>query len=116
MMASLLVSLVLTLAIELSVLWVVGLRAKQDFLVAVYANMLTNPVVVFLANLLFLFYPSHAWEAIAVLEVAAVLTEGFIFSRYLAFHNVNPWALSLVANVISFETGIVISYFQLIAS
>ena len=115
MIANLLVSLALTLAIELSVLGVLGLRAKQDFLVAAYANMLTNPVVVFLASLLFIFYPSCAWGGVLVLEVTAVWTEGFIFRRYLTFTKVNPWALSLVANVISFETGIVISYFQLIA-
>lgn len=90
-----------------------GVRSRQGILVAVYANVLTNPVVVFLANLLFVFYPSYAWGGIALLETGAFLTEGFIFKHYLTPKNLNPWTLSFLANLISFETGIVISYFNL---
>ena len=115
MITSLIVSLALTLLIELSVLALLGLRSKRDFLVAFWANVLTNPLVVLAAHWLFTSYPSYLWLGIALLEVGAVLTEGFIYQRYLTFKKVNPWVLSLLANVISFETGIVISYFRLIA-
>ena len=113
MITSLIVSLVLTLLIELGVLGLLGVRTKHDLLVALCANVLTNPIVVLVANLLFEFYPSRAWLGIALLEVGAVLTEGFIYRRHLIFKKINPWTLSLLANVISFETGIVISFFRL---
>lgn len=116
MIASLLVSLALTLLIELSVLVLLGLRHKRDLWVAVCANVLTNPVVVLVANLLFIYYPSRAWLGVALLEVGAVATEGFIYRHCLTFKKINPWVLSLLANIISFETGIVISYFHLLAS
>lgn len=113
MITSLIVSLALTLLIELSVLGLLGLRTKYDLRVAACANILTNPIVVSVAHLLLVFYPAWYWPGVALLEVGAVLTEGFIYRRHLIFKKINPWTLSLLANVISFETGIVISFFRL---
>ena len=113
MLTSLFISLISTLLIELPILFMLGVRSRRDILVAVYANVLTNPVVVFLANLLFVFYPSYAWGGISLLEMSAFLTEGFVFKSCFSQKNLNPWVLSFLANLISFETGIVISYFSL---
>ncbi len=111
MLISLVTSLLLTVVIELGVLALLRVRGKQNFLVALYANMLTNPPVVFVADVLFLFYPSVAWPLIFLLEMGVVLVEGWIYRRYLSYNVLNPWVLALLANLISFQTGITLSYF-----
>ncbi len=112
MLRSLIVSLVLTLMIELPVLYILGVRCRRDIRTAVYANVLTNPPVVFAANLLLLFVPVWAWALSGVLEGLVVLVEGFVFYKNLKFNQVNPWALALVANLISFETGLIIRFLR----
>ncbi|MBO7190915.1 MAG: hypothetical protein J6V32_02260 [Elusimicrobiaceae bacterium] len=113
MLCSLMISLVLTWLIELPILYLLGIRTRQDILTGIYANMLTNPPVVFAANLLFVFTPNLAWPLIGVMEFLVVLVEGFIFYRCLQYKQINPWTLALLANVISFETGIVIIFFTI---
>ena len=110
MLRSLMVSLVLTWLIELPILYLLGIRTRRDILTGIYANMLTNPPVVFIANLLFIFAPNLAWPPIGVMEMLVVLVEGFVFYRCLQFKKINPWTLALLANVISFETGFVITF------
>ena len=112
MIRELIVSLAFTLAAEIPVLLLLGVRRKDDLLTACYANILTNPLVVYISQGVWLFAPRFFWLSVAVLEVLAVVTEGFIYKKYLHFDKVNPWSLAVVANVISFELGFVLSYFQ----
>lgn len=113
MLASMVTSLVLTLIIELSVLWLLGLRGRKNYQIAVYANMLTNPPVVFVTNLAFIFYPSYAWFIVGFLEITlAFFVEAVIYRKFLTYRLLSPWVLSLIANLISFETGLVLSYFR----
>lgn len=112
MIRTLLVCLGFTLIAEMAVLVLLGVRDRQDLQVIGCANMITNPIVVYVTELVGIFYPVYFWLSVAVLEVLAVLTEGFIYKKYLRFDKVSPWALSIVANVVSFELGFVISYFS----
>ncbi|MBR4682111.1 MAG: hypothetical protein IKP06_02245 [Elusimicrobiaceae bacterium] len=112
MIRTLLICLGLTLVTELAVLVLLGVRDKKDLQVICCANIITNPIVVYVTEMVGIFYPAYFWFAVAVLEVAAAYTEGLIFQKFLRFDKVGPWALSIVANVVSFELGFVISYFS----
>ena len=112
MIRELVVSLLLTLLAEIAVLLLLGVRRKDDLLTVCYVNILTNPPVVYISQGVWMLAPHFFWLSVAVLEVLAVLTEGFIYKKCLHFDKVNPWSLAVVANVVSFELGFVISYFQ----
>ena len=92
--------LALTLAVELPLALLWGVRG-QDLLLCALANLLTNPAVVLL-NLLF----PVPWLLI-LLECAAVGIEGLTY-RLCARHIRAPLLFSLCANGCSFGLGLVI--------
>lgn len=92
--------LALTLAIELPLALLWGLRG-QDLILCALANLLTNPTVVLL-NLIF----PVPWFLL-LLECAAVGIEGLVYLTS-ARHVRAPFLFSLWANVCSFGLGLVI--------
>lgn len=92
--------LALTLAIELPLALLWGLRG-QDLILCALANLLTNPAVVLL-NLIF----PVPWFLL-LLECAAVGIEGLVY-LLCARHIRTPFLFSLWANVCSFGLGLVI--------
>ena len=101
------VSLGLTLLFEIpfAALW--GLR-KRDLSLAVLVNLLTNPVVVLCTLLWRTYVPCPDWPAVAVLELAAVVTEGLLY-RDLGEHIRRPILLSVCANALSYSLGLLIN-------
>lgn len=113
MIESLIVSLFLTLVIELTVSIIIGIREKYDIKVVICANVCTNPVVVYIANLIILLNNIKLYIlAVAILEISAVIVEFLIFKKYLKFNKISPFLISLLNNVISFGLGLVISYIK----
>lgn len=104
----LIISLALTLAIELPLLFAFGFRGKE-VLLGFLANLLTNPPVVFIYHLLRQFTAIPPWAALAALEVLAFLTEGLVFK--LGTEKKRPFLISLAANAVSFTAGLIISFF-----
>lgn len=101
----LVVSLFLTLVLELgfALLWGVNMR---DILLVALANVLTNPVVVLCYTLVGSFTPGLLIPAVAVLEVGAVVVEGWLFQTR---SNIRfPWAFALCANLFSFTIGLIL--------
>lgn len=96
-MKDILLPLVLTLALEIPIALLWGLR-KKDLALCVLVNLLTNP----LANLLYLYFP-EIWVP-AVLECAVVAAEWFLY-RSFGERIKRPLALSLSANAASFFLG-----------
>ena len=79
-----LLSLAVTLAAECFLAWVLGLRTRKDQSLVVLVNLLTNPAVIYLSLLGSRFVgPSGRGWVLIGLETAAVLTEAFIYSRWL---------------------------------
>ena len=100
------ISLALTLAVELGFALVCRYRGRVLALVAL-VNVLTNPLVV-QAALLWRYYalPGYA-AAVAVLELLAVLTEGFLYAKSrLGIRR--PYVFSLAANALSFGLGLLL--------
>ncbi len=95
---SFVISLALTLVLELPIALLWGLRGRELLLCAL-ANLLTNPAAV----LLCLLFP-FPWVT-ALAETGAVLIEGWYYRRYGIGR---PWLLSLCANGCSFGAGVLL--------
>ena len=50
MIISMIISLLLTIVIEIGISFIIGIRGKEDLKVVFWVNVLTNPVVVYIAN------------------------------------------------------------------
>ena len=102
------VSLALTLILEglFALIW--GVRRRQDYLLMLLANVLTNPAVV-----LFHCLVSDGAAALAASEVLAVLAEAALYRRF-GSEKLRPALLfSLCANVFSFCCGLLLNFILL---
>lgn len=102
----------LTILFETLLAFALGVRGKRNTAVIVLAQAVTNPPLVITLMIInlrcgFTFYCA----AVAVLEFAALLTEGAIYKSVLDFKKINPFLLSLILNVFSFSAGQVINHF-----
>lgn len=117
------ISLILTLIIECFLC--IPLIKKErmtvkDLINVVYINLLTNPVVVFLANIArysdnladiyrislgIISYPF----VIIILEILVVIVEGWLFKRLIPSFGKNAYKYSLYLNGLSFFIGLLIN-------
>ena len=89
------VSLLLTLAIELPIAYLWGLRRRELLTVAV-ANVMTNPLAVAL----------HLWGIPQLpIELGVVLTEGIAYRLHF---EKKPVLLAIISNTLSWGIGILI--------
>lgn len=107
---ALLLSLLLTEAVELPLLYLLGFRGNE-LITAALANVATNPAVVFLNHVLGTYTSLPKWLVILVLEVGAVLIEALIYKK--ATDRKRPLVDSLVANAVSYSIGLMINAFIL---
>ena len=104
-------NLTLVLMIELSVAFFMGAKSIKKIVTVALANVITNPAVVLSSIYITLFHGK--WENICVLilETLVVLTEGFLFSKFVEFDKKNPYFTSLVLNFVSYSVGEIINLF-----
>ena len=117
MIVSLVVSLAMTLVLEVGFFLIVrsikGKLDKKDLLLVIMVNILTNPAVVLLYWLSIL-YTAVNYAIITVpLEIFAMLIEGYIYKKYGGFFKY-PYAFSFGANVFSFGIGLLLQAIQII--
>lgn len=105
---SLALALLLTEAIELPICLLWGMRGR-DLIFVLLANLLTNPIVNVLYALASLYTPIPRVASIAVLEIAAVVTEWLIYRS--ATDAKRPFLVSLTANAASYGAGLLIAAF-----
>lgn len=105
---SLVLALLLTEAVELPVCLLWGMRGR-DLVFVLLANLLTNPLVNVLYALAYLYTPIPRAVSIAVLEIAAVLTEWIVYRS--ATGAKRPFLVSLTANAASYGAGLLITAF-----
>ena len=105
---SLVLALLLTEAVELPVCLLWGMRGR-DLVFVLLANLLTNPLVNVLYALAYLYPPIPRAVSIAVLEIAAVLTEWIVYRS--ATGAKRPFLVSLTANAASYGAGLLITAF-----
>ncbi|MBR4702862.1 MAG: hypothetical protein IKO91_03370 [Oscillospiraceae bacterium] len=105
LLASLGVSLALTLVLELLFAFLWGLRGR-DLILCILVNVLTNPPVVLCALLWRAYAPGPEWLPVPLLEAGAVLVEG-LFYRRNGERVRRPFLFSLCANAFSYGLGLV---------
>ncbi len=82
---------------------------REDLLLFVLVNLLTNPAVVFLDMMLCGLFPEMSeffWQI--PLEVAVIALEGIIYARLSRTLRM-PWLFAASANVFSYTIGLIIS-------
>ena len=86
----------LTLAIELPIAYLWGLRGREMLTVAV-ANVMTNPLAVAL----------NLWGIPQIpIELGVVLAEGAAYSLHF---EKRPWRLAIVSNAVSWGIGLILN-------
>ena len=103
----LLLSLVLTIVIEVVCSILIGIRKKKDVLLVVLVNMVTNPAVVFTYYFLSLITLWNLWCIKVVLEILAVVCEALYYKRY-GIDMKHPIGYAILLNGISFGIGCLI--------
>lgn len=102
------ISLLMTIALELSAAAVVGLRGR-DLLLTVILNLLTNPIVTAVFYILSWTTELPVPLIKAFLEISAIITEWLIYRKY--GENIKrPLLLSVGLNGFSFFSGVLINY------
>ena len=88
-------SLGLTLAIEVPIAYLWGLRGRE-LITVLMANVMTNPLAVAL----------HLWGLPQFpIEIGVVIAEGFAYSRHF---ETRPWLLALLSNALSWGLGLIL--------
>lgn len=86
------------------------IREKKNYLKQfLLINLITNPLIVLIFNILSLMNFKHILITIIILEMLVVIVEGKLYKVFLK-ENKNKWYInSLILNLSSYLVGIVIS-------
>lgn len=100
LLSALVISLSLTLLLELVFAWFWGIRGKGLVLV-ILMNILTNPAVVTLHYLCTAVFGWNGILPVLFLEAAAIITEGFCCRGMIQ----KPWKFAICINLFSYFAG-----------
>ena len=99
----------LTIILELLIALLLGIREKKDILNVILVNIITNPLVVSISTLFLINGGIKAHDISEyILEVLAVISEGFIYNKYLKYKKINGYLLSFILNLLSYSIGYII--------
>jgi len=103
------ISLITTIFLEIISSFILGAKKIADVRLIIIVNVITNPLVVFFSNIIFLLsnYTILFFTMVFILEIWAVLFEFILFKRYLQ-EEIMPLMLSICNNFFSFVIGILI--------
>lgn len=102
--------LILTVIIELLVGIILKIKDKKDILNIVLVNMMTNPLVTSIPTLIYMKIGVLGRNiSLILLEIFAVISEGFVYKKFLNFKKINPFIFSIILNGSSFLIGEIIN-------
>lgn len=98
--------LFITIVIECAVAFILKVRNLKDYLNIIIVNFMTNPLVVSIPVYFNIMYGiKYRNIAYYFLELFAVISEGYIYKKYLKYNKINPFIFSCILNLTSFLTG-----------
>ena len=107
----LMTTLIGTVIIEVVFALLLGVRDKKDIMNIILANIMTNPFLVIFS---FMIKAKHGdqvyYPVLFFMEILAVLSEGYIYRKYLEYKRIRPFLLSLILNLLSYTIGLLIIY------
>lgn len=99
-------AVILTVIIETCVSFIIGIKNKKDLLNIILVNIMTNPLVNSITIFLNFYFGIFSRNVgLVILEILAVISEGFVYKKYLNFKKINPYVLSLILNCSSYFIG-----------
>ncbi|MEG1166211.1 MAG: hypothetical protein RSC86_07670 [Oscillospiraceae bacterium] len=107
LVGTLLISLALTLALELLFCFFAKIRGLHNYILIVLVNILTNPPVVLTHNLLRRYTGISPIVIVVVLEALVIFGEAVCY-KYCSKDIKRPLLLSLCANAFSYLTGLLL--------
>lgn len=103
-------AVILTVIIEICASLIIGIRNKKDLLNIILVNIMTNPLVNSITIFLNFYFGIFSRNVgLIILEILAVISEGFVYKKYLKFNKINPYVLSLILNGFSYFIGKIIN-------
>ena len=103
-------AVILTVIIETCVSFIIGIKNKKDLLNIILVNIMTNPLVNSITIFLNFYFGIFSRNVgLVILEILALISEGFVYKKYLNFKKINPYVLSLILNCSSYFIGEIIN-------
>lgn len=102
--------LICTIIIEYLVSIILKIKDKKDLLNIVLVNIMTNPLVTSIPvyfNIKYGLIQRHI--VLIILEIFTIISEGFVYKKYLNYKKINPYILSIILNASSYLLGEVIN-------
>lgn len=98
--------LIVTLLLECIVAFILRVKNKKDYFNIVLVNLLTNPLLVSFTVLSgILINMQFRIILTVILEILAIIIEGFIYHKVLKYKKINGFVLSLLLNISSYFIG-----------
>lgn len=100
--------LILTITVELIVAKSLGVKDNQALLIVVAAQVLTNPIAVFITSVLVDVVANDVqyWGCVIAVELVVIAVEGLVYKVKRVSNT--PWTLSILSNLASVSVGILV--------
>ncbi len=100
--------LILTITVELIVAKSLGVKDNQALLIVVAAQVLTNPIAVFITSALVDVVANDVqyWAYVITVELVVIAVEGLIYKVKRVSDA--PWTFSILSNLASVSVGILV--------
>ena len=108
--SSLIKSFVLTFIIEYIIIKLFFARRKV-LLPVLLVNMLTNPFVVYIYNIMCLYHLEYKDVILIFLELLVIVVEGYVYKCLLEINWKTALIISLISNVVAYLAGILLNLF-----
>ena len=96
----------LTVVIESAVLYLLKVREREDYILMVLVNLVTNIPANVLYQLNLQYNIINRWIWLALIEIAVTFTEYYYIKKYMKT-DVDPMRTAIVINVASFLGGMI---------
>ena len=108
--SSLIKSFILTLIIEYIVIKLIFVKRKV-FIPVLLVNILTNPFIVYIYNIMSLYSLAYKDIILVFLELLVVLIEGYVYKYLLDINFKKALIVSFISNVVAYLIGILLSLY-----
>ena len=108
--SSLIKSFILTLIIEYIIIKLIFIKEKVHIPVLL-VNMLTNPLVVYIYNIMSIYSLYYKDIVLLFLELLVVIVEGYVYKYLLEITWKKALIISFISNIVAYLVGILISLY-----
>jgi len=103
-------SFVLTFVIEYIIIKLIFIKRKV-FVPVLLVNLLTNPFVVYIYNIMCLYSFKYKDVVTIFLELIVIIVEGYVYKCLLEINWKKALMISFISNVVAYLTGILLNLY-----